>query len=98
MMHQAVIERIISRESDLRSLGLTGVSLFGSVARGEASDKSDIDLAVTLNADNKFDLFRFAAMSERLTRLLGGKVDVVVEPTRNLRLQAQIDRDRIRVF
>ena len=98
MQRQSVIKRINARKSDLNSLGLTGVSLFGSVARGESSDSSDIDLAVTLDADNRVDLFRFAVVSERLTRLLGGRVDVVVEPTRNRRLQAEIDRDRIRVF
>jgi len=44
------------------------------------------------------DLFRFAAISEQVTRLLGAPVDLVVEPARNPRMQAQIDRDRLRVY
>jgi predicted nucleotidyltransferase len=31
-------------------LGFRDVSLFGSTARGDASDSSDVDLAVTLDA------------------------------------------------
>ncbi|WP_256326338.1 nucleotidyltransferase domain-containing protein [Sphingomonas sp. NFR15] len=36
--------------------------LFGSTARGEASDSSDVDLAVMLDAAAGIDLFRFAAL------------------------------------
>ncbi len=46
----------------------------------------------------QIDLFRFAAISEQLTRLLGSRVDLVVEPARNPRMQAQIDQDRLRVY
>ena len=83
---------------DLEALGLSGISLFGSIARGDAKDGSDIDLAVTLDASKKIDLFVFAALSDRLSRLLGAQVDLVVEPARNPRMQQEIDRDRVRAF
>ena len=44
------------------------------------------------------DLFRFAAINEQLCRMLDSRVDMVVEPARNGRIQAEIDRDRVRVF
>lgn len=98
MDRQSVIDRLNSNKASLKALGLVRLSLFGSTARGQASATSDIDLAVTLDESAKIDLFRFAAISEQLTRLLGSQVDLIVEPARNPRMQAQIDRDRLRVY
>jgi uncharacterized protein len=98
MDQQAVIRRLISSKKSLQALGLEHVSLFGSTARGEAAAASDVDLAVTLDEAARIDMFRFAAISEQLSRLLDARVDLVVEPSRNPRMQAQIDRDRLYVF
>lgn len=98
MDRQTVIDRLKRNQANLKALGLARLSLFGSTARGQASAASDIDLAVTLDKDAKIDLFRFAAITEQLTRLLGTQVDLIVEPARNPRMQAQIDRDRLRVY
>ena len=98
MDRQTVIDRLKRNQANLKALGLARLSLFGSTARGQASATSDIDLAVTLDKDAKIDLFRFAAITEQLTRLLGTQVDLIVEPARNPRMQAQIDQDRLRVY
>ena len=98
MDRQSVIQRLNSNKSRLQALGLKRLSLFGSTARGEARAESDVDLAVVLDDDAGIDLFRFAAISDQVTRILGAPVDLVVEPARNPRMQAQIDRDRLRVY
>lgn len=98
MDRQTVIERLKRNQTTLRKLGLTHVSLFGSTARGGQGPASDVDLAVKFDEAAGIDLFRFAAINEQLCRLLGTKVDMVVEPARNARMQAEIDRDRMRVF
>lgn len=98
MDRQSAIRRLSENKAALQAIGLQRVSLFGSTARDDATTQSDIDLAVTLDEDARIDLFRFAAMSEELSRLLGAKVDMVVEPARNPRMQAEIDRDRVRVY
>lgn len=95
---QTVIGRLNGSKERLQALGLQHVSLFGSTARAEAGPASDIDVAVALDAGAKIDLFRFAAISEQVSRLLDIRVDMVVEPSRNPRMQAQIDRDRLHVF
>jgi uncharacterized protein len=98
MDRQSVIKRISDNKAALQAIGLKRVSLFGSTARGDATQISDVDLAVTLDEEAGIDLFRFAAMSEKLSRLVGARVDLVVEPARNRRVQAEIDRDRVRVY
>jgi uncharacterized protein len=49
--------RILHQEAPgLRALGITHLSLFGSVARGEAGPKSDIDLRIEVNPAARFGL------------------------------------------
>jgi predicted nucleotidyltransferase len=98
MDQQAVIRRLNREKASLRALGIKRLSLFGSTARGDASPASDIDLAVTLDEEARIDLFRFAALSEQVSRILGARADLIVEPARNPRMQAEIDRDRVRVY
>jgi predicted nucleotidyltransferase len=54
--------------------GARNVRVFGSVVRGEADHRSDIDLLVTL--DPGTTLFDHAALILELENLLGCKIDV----------------------
>jgi predicted nucleotidyltransferase len=87
-------------EPELRELGVRRLSLFGSTARDEAKAGSDIDLAAVMDYDAVRALgpFGFFSVEDRIADMMGTKVDLVTEPTRHPRLQAQIDRDRVDVF
>ena len=78
-------------------MGIEHVSIFGSVAREEATPASDLDLAVQLRADVQLG-WDYATLPERVAALLGIGVDIVTVPTQRHRLQAEIDRDRIDAF
>lgn len=51
--------------------------LFGSVARGDAGEDSDLDLLVDLLPTGGNELMRVAGLGEELSELLGVRVDVV---------------------
>ncbi|MHA7985074.1 nucleotidyltransferase family protein [Rathayibacter sp. CAU 1779] len=55
--------------------GLSNVRVFGSVARGEATSKSDVDLLVHPHAGSS--IFDLAGFMSEVEELLGAKVDVV---------------------
>lgn len=55
----------------------TNPRLFGSVARGDARDDSDLDLLVDLVPGAGNELLRVAGIAEELSELLGVRVDVV---------------------
>jgi len=57
--------------------GATDVRIFGSVARGEACRKSDLDLLVSFR--RPVGLLRRLEFKERAARLLGRSVDVTTE-------------------
>jgi len=98
MDRQAAIDLLKAHEPELRALGVTGLSLFGSVARGQAGPDSDVDVALTLDPERHLGLFRYVAIGERLEDILGVKVDTVCEPAGKPRLQVRIEQDRAHVF
>lgn len=76
------IEAIIAR------YGASNPRLFGSVARGNATKASDIDMLVDLDPVNGNPLLRIAGISDELSDLLGVHVDVVAD---------ELLRDRVSV-
>lgn len=87
---------IRSHATDLyKRFGITSMRLFGSVARGEHKDGSDIDLFVTM--PSKF--YNYVAASEYLEGLLGCSVDLISDHE-NIRpfFRKQIERDGINIF
>lgn len=57
--------------------GASEVRIFGSVARGEANEQSDVDFLVNLEPDR--NLFDLGGLLMELQNLLNRKVDVVTE-------------------
>jgi len=55
--------------------GVKNIRVFGSVARGESDQLSDIDLLVTL--ERGVTLMKMSALRRELEALLGCKVDVI---------------------
>jgi predicted nucleotidyltransferase len=102
MNRNVIINRLRDREPELRELGVVSLSLFGSAARGDGNQSSDIDLAVRLDPDRTpqgLDYFEFLdGLQQRLEKALGRRVDLVSEPARKARFQAEIDRDRVLAF
>ncbi len=93
-----VIATLRAHEAELRQAGIRRLSLFGSVARGDAEADSDVDLAAELDPRAGIGLFALGALERRLAELVGRKVDLLPEPVEKDRLRANIDRDRRRAF
>jgi len=75
------LEEVRSRRSEIVRLaagyGAHDVRLFGSVARGEARSKSDLDVLVAFEPGRS--LFDLVGFEQDLEDLLGCEVDVVSE-------------------
>ena len=54
---------------------------FGSYARGEQTDDSDVDILVVFDDEARVGLFRYAHIMNELEDLLKKKVDLVVDGT-----------------
>jgi len=59
--------------------GINYLGLFGSVARGEQTKNSDVDLLVKFNKNNKIGLFELDNLQREFEKRLGKKVDLVTK-------------------
>lgn len=66
------IKPILSTDFYIKNLGL-----FGSYARGENSESSDIDILIEYDENKAFSLFTLIKLEEFLTKLFNVKVDLV---------------------
>lgn len=98
MNRSTAISRLKAHETELRAMGVAGLSLFGSVARGDAGPESDVDVAARFDPAAEVGMVKYGAILHRLSTLLRAPVDLVGEPARTARMQAEIDRDRAPVF
>ena len=89
-----VIATLRAHEAELRQAGIRRLSLFGSVARGDAAADSDVDLAAEFDPAAEMDLIRLVALERRLGETLGRPVEILPEPVENPHLRAKIERDR----
>ncbi|WP_024285629.1 nucleotidyltransferase family protein [Cellulomonas sp. KRMCY2] len=64
-------------DNHLARYGASNPRLFGSVARGDAVEGSDVDLLLDLDPAGGNVLLRVAGIGEELSVLLGVKMDVV---------------------
>lgn len=60
--------------------GAFNLRMFGSVARGDAREDSDLDLLVDLAPGAGNELLRVSGLAEELSELLRVRVDVVAAP------------------
>jgi len=95
MTRQDVLGKLEANRSELRQMGVKSLSLFGSLARDEAVDDSDVDLLVEF--DRPIGLFQFIRVQQHLQEVLGvDRVDLVMLDALHEELRHNILRDAIR--
>lgn len=90
-------------EPELRARGVLHAAVFGSVARGEAREMSDVDVMVELDEARSLGLFEYADIKLYIAGLFGasdldGPIDVVNRATLKERLRPAILREAVRAF
>jgi predicted nucleotidyltransferase len=80
----------LCRENDVEKLGV-----FGSMARGEGDDQSDIDLLVEFS--KRKSMLALVSLERKMSAVLGRKVDLLTEAANSPYLRDRIKRD-LRVF
>jgi len=68
--------------------GASNVRVFGSLARGEGTESSDLDLLVTL--EEKRSLLDIVGLKQDIEDLLHRPVDVVTEPALSPYIRKQV--------
>ncbi|MFZ5858377.1 MAG: nucleotidyltransferase family protein [Chloroflexota bacterium] len=95
MTRRTVISRIRKHRAELTKLGVKSLSLFGSVARGEDTPKSDVDILVEFRGRATFD--KYMDTKFYLEEILGRKVDLVTPKAIKPRMKPYIAQDLVHV-
>ena len=90
-------ELVRARREDILRMasqyGAHNVRIFGSIARGETDERSDLDLLVDLETGRS--LFDLGGLLTDLEELLGYSVDVVTEKGPRDRIRSRVLREAV---
>jgi predicted nucleotidyltransferase len=97
MDRETAVARLRRHAQELRAEGIVALYLFGSTARGQARETSDVDLFFDYD-DPKFSLVELVRVKDRVNAILGGAADVMTRDSLHPMLKERIEASAIRVF
>jgi predicted nucleotidyltransferase len=95
---QAAVATLRRHESALRARGVAHAAVFGSVARGDHSRASDVDILVEFEPDAEGSVYDYMRFKEFVAGLFDAPVDVIDRAALKPHLQAPSARDAIYAF
>jgi uncharacterized protein len=95
MKREEALKVLAAHREELHAMGVERLSLFGSVARDEAGEGSDIDLLVEFIPGVRIGIFEFLGVQEYLASLLGAEVDLATPASLHPRLREAILREAV---
>jgi predicted nucleotidyltransferase len=98
MKRERIIGILQAHERDIRARGATSLYVFGSVLRGEAGPRSDVDLFIDYDPLAKFSLFDQVGLKLYLEDLLGRDVDLLTRDGLHRTLRPKIEAEAMQVF
>jgi uncharacterized protein len=97
MEREQAIARLKEHEAELRQLGIEHLYLFGSTARGEAREDSDVDLFFD-HPVGSIGLYELMDVKETASRILGRKADIMTRRSLHRVLRDRIEASALQVF
>ena len=92
-----IIAALRARASEITAFGATSLYLFGSTARDEASETSDVDLFVDYDPD-RFSFVELIRLRNRLSAILGRAADLTTREGLHPLLRPTIEAEAIKVL
>lgn len=97
MERDEAIGRLKAHEVELKRLGVERLYLFGSTARGDATESSDVDLFFDYEK-GKFGLFELMDVKEYAASILGRPADIMTRDSLHRAIRQQVEATAVRVF
>ena len=98
MTRDEATAELVRRVPALRERGALSAFVYGSTARNEARDDSDIDIFIEIEPGRKFSLLDLVGMQRYLSEELHVAVDLATRSSLHPKLREQIEREAVRIF
>jgi len=98
MNSETILHILKAHESALRAQGVAHAAIFGSVARGDQTDSSDIDVMVDISPDVPVDLFAYIGIVQFIEDLFPFRVDVANRAALKSFMRPSAERDALYAF
>jgi predicted nucleotidyltransferase len=96
MDKEVVLRRLKANAEEIRQrFSVKSLSIFGSIARDEAGDNSDVDVLVVFDQKANFD--GFMELKFYLEELLGTSIDLVTDKALRPQVRQAIEQEMINV-
>lgn len=94
MHKQEILDYLKSNQSYYSDqFGVQFIGLFGSFARDEANENSDIDILYKIEKDKKLSLFKYLKLTKQLEDFFHKKIDLVRDEALKPQLKSYIQKD-----
>jgi len=94
MNKQDILNYLKSQQGKYNNkFGIKFIGLFGSFAREEANDESDIDILYEIQKDKKLSIFSYLKLINELENSFHKKVDLVRETTLKPQIKNYVYKD-----
>ena len=98
MRRDDAIRLLKQAEPGLRARGVRSLAVFGSTARGEAKQQSDVDLLVELEENRRITLFDLSEIKFFASDVLGQQADIAIRKSLRPGYRSGIEEDAVQVF
>lgn len=98
MTRDEIIEKLRSTAPALRAEGVTGLALFGSRARGDAREDSDLDVLIDVDEKARFSLLDLIGVEQIISDATGLATQAEIRRSMEPRFARRIADDLIKVF
>jgi predicted nucleotidyltransferase len=98
MRRDEALRILRAHEAELRASGVVRLRLFGSVARDEAGEGSDVDVLVDFTPEHKVTLWDLGGVQQQLVELLACDVDLTRESKLRDKVRPHAIREAVLAF
>jgi predicted nucleotidyltransferase len=93
-----IVTSLLQLKTSLQSQGIVNLAMFGSRARGDHRQDSDVNLLVDVQKDRKFSLLDLVGVSQTISDKLGIPANMFMRRSLEPEMAQSIQPDIIEVF
>lgn len=98
MIRDQVIDTLRARRTDLAQMGVTHAAIFGSVARGEDRNDSDVDVMVEVDQTKIRGIFAMGRIQSSMQEWIGRPVDLARRDRLRPNIAVEAEREAVHAF